>query len=355
MSDKKTNNKKLAKSRHKDFNDVLRMVRAEVAPLMVGPSGTGKTSIGRGVAQEMDLPFYFIGAVESTYQIKGFIDANGQIVHTPFRKAYEEGGVFLFDEMDASDPQTLVALHAALDNGYLDAPDAMVEQHPDFHFMASANTWGRGASLQYMGRNALDGATLDRYGFQEIDYDQDFEKKLVEELVGESYLAWVTMVHQARQIVFDLHMRHIVSTRAAVNGAKLLKAEFTTSEAFNRVVLKGMDIDQKTQFMQLMDEKIEVLKKVDPSGIIERLNIQIKDLENLVDQASIQADEITSARKKMMYINEELDKASTSNAALSKISDKVEGLSQRLEGELPENTREKDKQSTRKPNPRTMR
>ena len=233
--------------RHRAYNEVATMINAGVNPFMVGPAGSGKTTIAKNIAEDKGLKFYYTGAVESSFQLRGFKDAHGNTVKTPFSTAFEEGGVFLFDELDASDPQAIVSVHAALDNGILDSPDGIIERHPEFHFMAAGNTWGHGASLQYVGRNPLDGATLDRYATSVVDYDPKLEKDLVSKLVGSKYLSWVNVVHQARKAVFDLKMRHIVSTRAAINGAKLLKAGMTKEDVFNKAVIKGLDDDQVIQ------------------------------------------------------------------------------------------------------------
>lgn len=224
---------------HKDYPEALVMIKASVHPYLVGPSGCGKTTLARQIATELNLPFYYSGAVESAFQLRGFKDAHGNVARTPFRDAYQNGGVFLFDELDASNPNSIVSLHAALDNGVLDAPDGMVPRHKDFHYIAAANTWGHGATLEYMGRNALDGATLDRYAFLPMDYDEDLER----ELVAENYpdqTKWPVVVQQARAAVRDLKIRHVISPRASFDGARLLQAGIELTTVFSRTVVKGM-------------------------------------------------------------------------------------------------------------------
>jgi len=66
--------------------------------------------------------------------------------------------LFLFDEIDASLPNAVLAFNAALANGYADFPDGMVKRHPRFACIAAANTFGMGADRIYVGRNQLDGA-----------------------------------------------------------------------------------------------------------------------------------------------------------------------------------------------------
>ena len=61
-----------------------------------------------------------IGLAVSLTCCAGFIDAQGRIVNTEFRKAYEHGGLFLFDEIDASFPQAILAFNAALANDFMD-------------------------------------------------------------------------------------------------------------------------------------------------------------------------------------------------------------------------------------------
>ena len=110
---------------HRDFDDVYLAISADVPAFMSGPAGSGKTSIAKRIAERLGLDFYYTGAIESAFQVKGFIDAHGKTVRTQFREAYEKGGLFLFDELDASESHAIVALHAALDNGILDAPDGI--------------------------------------------------------------------------------------------------------------------------------------------------------------------------------------------------------------------------------------
>lgn len=46
----------------------------------------------------------------------------GNYQETQFFKAFTEGGLFMLDEMDASIPEVLVILNAAIANRYFDFP-----------------------------------------------------------------------------------------------------------------------------------------------------------------------------------------------------------------------------------------
>ena len=90
----------------------------------------------------------------------------------------KNGGIFFLDEIDNSDPSALIVINSALANGYMAFPHETIDRHKDFRIIAAANTWGKGADLQYVGRNALDGATLDRFDNIFFDYDTKLERAL---------------------------------------------------------------------------------------------------------------------------------------------------------------------------------
>ena len=66
-------------------------------------------------------------------------------------------------------------LNSALANGSCAFADGMVKRHEDFILIATANTFGNGANAQYVGRNQLDSATLDRFVTIEWGYDEELE------------------------------------------------------------------------------------------------------------------------------------------------------------------------------------
>jgi MoxR-like ATPase len=238
--------------KHEAFDDVLRAVQSGVMPFMPGPAGCGKTMIAEQIAVTLGLPFYYASAVNSPYQLLGFTDAQGRVVITPFRKAYEEGGLFLFDEMDCSAPDALVALNTAIGGDTLNAPDIMVKRHANFRCMAAANTYGHGATLDYIGRNPLDGATLDRFTEYSMDYDQKIEQMLVDAKYPK-HRNWVPLVQTARAKARELGIRQIISTRACLQGAALLTSGFSRPKTFEMTVAKGLSEDDRTKLWHAVD------------------------------------------------------------------------------------------------------
>jgi hypothetical protein len=229
--------------RHFQFKKILGMVRpgksqdGKVVPgskvLMVGPAGSGKSLIAEHIAVELKLPYYFNGPLQSEYKLTGYKDATGQYHATPFRKAFEHGGVYLFDEIDACSAQALVAFNTALANGICDFPDRLVHQHPDFICLAAANTHGQGGTTTYAGRERIDGATLDRFGVVDIAYDADMERRLANDP------DWVGYVLRIRELARESHPRLIVSMRASIEGAKQLARGSTQKEVEDMFIWRG--------------------------------------------------------------------------------------------------------------------
>jgi hypothetical protein len=220
---------------------------------LIGPAGSGKTTMAAQCAKALGLDFYFNGALQNEYKLTGFIDAKGEIVKTPFRHAFENGGVYLFDEIDASSPQALLAFNAALSNGQMDFPDKVVEMHPDFRCIAAANTYWTGADRQYVGRNQLDAATIDRFIMIEIDYDEDLERMLA----GNDN--WVKYVQAIRNKCKADKIRHVVSPRASALGARLLQAGVEPSKVKDMVVFKGLDSATKERIISSLPFEIRSL------------------------------------------------------------------------------------------------
>ena len=163
---------------HFQFAQVLQAVSRRVNMWLVGSAGSGKTEIARQTAEALDLPFASINCTSTMqdYRITGYKDANRIYDTTQFRNIFENGGVFVLDEIDNANPNILGILNSALSNGYMAFPDKQVARHKDFVAIATANTFGAGATMQYVGRNPIDGATIDRFVQLHIKYDEAIQQ-----------------------------------------------------------------------------------------------------------------------------------------------------------------------------------
>lgn len=203
--------------------------------LLVGPSGSGKTYLARQAAQVLGRSFTHnsmsAGTTESSLLGRVLPDATGawSYKESPLVATYRDGGIHLFDEVDAADANLMVVLNAALANGHLSIPAANLEipRHKDCALICAANTFGLGADRQYVGRNQLDAATLDRFAASTIyiDYDLDLERGLARAICGDSkadnLLAWT---YGVRAKIGAARLRRIMSTRTIESMAKCLAA-----------------------------------------------------------------------------------------------------------------------------------
>lgn len=219
-----------------EFKKILTRATVGINILLVGPAGCGKTHLAHQVAEALGRPFASVsctaGMSESALQgwlIPGDNGGAFQYLTSDFVRMYEEGGVFLFDEIDGADSNTLLFMNQALANGSFFLPirkgASLVKRHPDFVCMAAANTFGTGANQTYAGRERLDESTLDRFraGVISLDYDQTFERKSV----APDLLAWGWAI---RKRISEARLRRVMSTRFLLDATKLLKAGETVEE-----------------------------------------------------------------------------------------------------------------------------
>ena len=220
------------------FEKTLQLASMRKNILLVGPAGCGKTHLAELIAKSLNLPFGCIslsGGVSESH-FTGWllpIGEGGRFSHvmSPFGTAYENGGVFLLDEIDAADPNTMCIINAALANEHFtvnNRPDnPQIKKHKDFICIAAANTFGNGADRMYVGRNQLDAATLDRFrcGTINMNYDSAVEKAIVDS----SILDWAIPL---RAKIESIKLRRLISTRF-LNDLTQMQLAYPNEKSWN--------------------------------------------------------------------------------------------------------------------------
>ena len=252
--------------KHKQLNDLIALVGSGLNVMITGQAGTGKTKSAEQVAEALGFAFYCmsVGSQTSKSDLLGYMDANGKYVSTIFRQAYEKGGVFVMDEIDAGNSNVLIVLNSALSNGLCAFPDGMVKKHDDFRFIATANTYGNGADRVYVGRNQLDGATLDRFAIIDWQIDEDLEERLTPE--GRHKTAWLSAVRALRDEVRRRGLRIIVSPRASIKGMQVLNIIDNFDLAFNTCIAPQVPQDSKYKLYDCMKMAFKNASKGKPNA-----------------------------------------------------------------------------------------
>ena len=225
----------LEEQTHKLFPKLLRKLQIRKHTIIVGGAGAGKTHATEQAARALGLPFHPMTAATFAHELVGYRDATREYARTPFRDAFENGGICLIDEADASAADCLLVLNAMLANGYGAFPDGRVKAHADFICVLCCNTDGSGATMQFTGRVRLDGAFLDRFLRQEWVVDPAIEKAS-----AGGYTEWLGCVRAVRAYAEQHQILDVIATpRAVANGAALLSAGEERDEVLRACLYRG--------------------------------------------------------------------------------------------------------------------
>lgn len=234
--------------RHYQYDTLMRalMVSDVYIP---GPPGTGKSHVAEQVANDLGRPFTMLACspLDTPAKWFGYVDANGvprlEVLYT----AFTEGHIMLIDEMDNSNPSMITGVNSLIANRKYSFPGVgLVEAHPDFRLVATANTYGTGPTAEFAGRCRLDPATLDRFTMLPMGVDEGIETILVENILGSKQAdKWLRVVRSARRAVEGLRIRHFVTMRGAIEGAKLISAGFSVQQAYDMRIVGTLPDDHR--------------------------------------------------------------------------------------------------------------
>lgn len=201
---------------HPNFDRVCNRIARGIWVYLYGPTGSGKNVMAKQVADALGLDFYYQAHTLDRFELTGFIDANGNYQPSEFYKAYKNGGLFMLDELDASDENALITLNSA-SNGYFAFPCGTIQAHPNFRVIAAGNTYGRGADEEYTGRRVMDASSLGRFIPRYHGYTRE-----VDMAAADNDEALVSFFDTMRAIKSELGVSMILSPRQ-IKGIKQLE------------------------------------------------------------------------------------------------------------------------------------
>lgn len=208
---------------HEAYPKLIKYLQINRRVILVGSAGTGKSMAVKNAAEALGVQFYLVPPVTMSHELIGHRDAQGVFHETPLFQAYTKGGLCLLDEADASLPDALLCANPILDgNGFATFGDGNLHaQHPDFFAVFNMNTDGNGATMQYAGRNRLDGATVARFGVR-IQWNVD---PRIERAMCAGQDQWYQVIQSVRAFMEQRQIVDVNATpRHAKTGAALLNA-----------------------------------------------------------------------------------------------------------------------------------
>jgi len=241
---------------HKQFEQLLKLTTIpKTNPLLTGGAGLSKTTAVEQVAEALELELVSMSFSNQTSKtdLMGFVDANGIYRKSGFVDAFENGKIFLADEIDACSANVLVLLNSAIDNLFITTPENKVlHAHENFRLIATANTNLRGAKDGFTARNKLDSATVDRFTVLDWQLDEELEEKIT------NNEGWLKIVRKCRKIAEEQLEGVAITPRSSYKGAELLKHGFSADDVIKMVIVKAMGVDEEETLLKAITPNMKI-------------------------------------------------------------------------------------------------
>lgn len=227
--------------------------KRNVPALLIGETGTGKTSIIRSLANDMEQPWRRFNLTGET-TVDEFV---GKFELKASRTVWQDGillqamknGEWLIvDEVNVALPEILFVLHSLLDDDkFVVVPQnrgETVRPHPNFRLFATMNPVD-----EYAGTKELNKAFLSRFNIViNVDYPTpSFEQKILRNRTGiskQDALKLVDVGNAVRKLKRDSKVFYTMSTRDLIQWASLID-ELGIKDAFTVAVLNKATNDRK--------------------------------------------------------------------------------------------------------------
>lgn len=224
---------------HEKFEVACQLVHDGFPVYFYGASGSGKNVLAEQVAKGLGLDYYYQSCVKDDFVLTGNPTASGGYCESEFYKAFSKGGLFVLDEADSIPQDVSLTLNQAIANGEFTFPVVgTVKAHKDFRIIACGNTSMGGASIEYNGRYAQDGAFKNRFAFIRVDYDTR-----IEEAIADHDAEILDFIRGLRKAAEDRHITLICGYRQ-IKGLATYRKIMKPADVIDMFVTQGMRVDE---------------------------------------------------------------------------------------------------------------
>ena len=233
------------------------------AIMLVGPAGNGKTTAAEEACKANEYEYLVVDANEylEPADLVGsmtYDPQQGEVWRDgPVAQAFRAGQAIIINEFDALNPRAALCLQSVMQdpgaNGqgrYVTTPGAAehdrVFPQGDCPLILTANTFGTGPNRQYVGRNTMDAASMDRITIVSTDYEN--EAAILEARGYSPFTAarLETWAHETRQRIEENALRVILSNRTLQRMAQVIERYGRTFEvAIEKEFLGRLDTDTR--------------------------------------------------------------------------------------------------------------
>jgi len=242
---------------HPSFLDLVTTLSAGFPAFLYGPPATGKTHAAIAACEALGVRVGgLVGCSPDIMpsSLKGFVSATGGYVSSAFRDTYENGGIFIVDEIDnAPMAVTIGILNTVLSTAFLTFPDRIdpVFKHESFGLVACANTFGTGSTASF-DRFAVDPSTMDRFVRLEFAYDETVDLAILRSVGGRESDVGLVMdaIVKMRGNIETHGLRSFVTNRGGKAAVTLLGMGWSWETVLDRCLMPaGTTSDQRRQIL----------------------------------------------------------------------------------------------------------
>lgn len=250
---------------HALFDEVLSSLQVKLAPALIGPTGSTKTFVTMQLAKALGCKHYVMKKLcraTPPHELVGYMTSGGTYVKGAFSDPIKDGGMVVLDELDAAN-ENVVLLAKDLRNRSVWMPYGMQDVHPECLVIATMNTWGQGATREYVGRLAQDAALLNEFVTFEWNYDQHLESSIatdefhrwggVDDKTLQRFFAMFWKLRAAAEVA---KVRVIFGTRNLKHCAALLTRGYSFKYVLQHCVFHGAKDEDINRIKKALAEPI---------------------------------------------------------------------------------------------------